>query len=217
MMRMLIDRGLSIFACDEYSVYSSTRRELSPGPPARVVTENIGSVRAQYGGPWHLALNSEIFVRVWRRVFEDRLFIGYDWTVKVDPDAVFLPWRLREHVRNADPDAHVYLNNCDQGIHGPLEVISRGAMEVFSHGISDCLPKLEQEFTWAGEDVFLRHCLGMLKVNRVDDFRLLSEKACFWEDPEKNGCVSGKVAFHPFKTPELYKRCLDQAGGGKHP
>ena len=84
------------------------------------------------GGTWNTALNTKVFAKVWHRVFDDKLFEESDWTVKVDPDAVFLPWRLREHLLGARPQEEVFLNNCRAGLHGPIEVVSRGGMEVAS-------------------------------------------------------------------------------------
>jgi len=120
---------------------------------------------------------------------------------------------LRQEVRKYNGHEVSYLNNCDQGLHGPLEVISLGGMKAFRDGINTCTsdPKLTEEKSSGGEDVFLRHCMTLLNIAKVDNFGLLSEQACFWEDPVKNGCTSGKVSFHPFKKPELYFKCLDQA------
>jgi len=211
LMRTLLGRSAGIFGCNAYDVFSSGDIELSPGPPLRIGTTDIGSVKCNYGGKWHLALNSPVFIKVWKKVFEMRTYLQADWTVKVDPDAVFIPERLREQMLYSDPDACVYFNNCDQGLHGPIEVLARGGMRKFGAGIRKCEKKLEHEFWEFGEDVFLRHCLGILKVYRVDNFRLLSEDRCMWEDPARTGCYSGKVAFHPFKSPEKYFVCLKQA------
>jgi len=211
LLKMQLRKGISIFACEEWSVFSSEKVLLSPGPPVEIRSSDIGSLKCGIGGPWHLALNSEIFERAWARVFRDEKYTLADWTVKADPDAVFLPARLRGQVGRADALANVYLNNCDQGLHGPIEVIARGGMETFRKGIKNCTKELSHEFDQWGEDVFLRHCLGLLEVNRVDNFQLLTEAVCFDENPVRTGCVSGKVSFHPFKTVDDYLKCHDQA------
>jgi len=211
LVKILLRKGLSIFKCDEYEVFSDGDNTLSPGPPVRVGTTDVGNVHCDYGGVWHLALNSKVFIKVWDKIFEEKKYECCDWTVKVDPDAVFLPNRLRTMVTSKGAEASVYLNNCDQGLHGPIEIISRGGMKVFDAGVGECKDKLSYEFWQWGEDVFLRHCLGLLKVNRVDNFKLLSEDRCMYENPAKEGCYSGKVAFHPFKDPNNYMQCLEQA------
>eukprot|EP00411_Alexandrium_monilatum_P056767 CAMPEP_0175418678 /NCGR_PEP_ID=MMETSP0095-20121207/45841_1 /TAXON_ID=311494 /ORGANISM="Alexandrium monilatum, Strain CCMP3105" /LENGTH=150 /DNA_ID=CAMNT_0016717853 /DNA_START=144 /DNA_END=593 /DNA_ORIENTATION=- len=38
--------------------------------------------------------NTEIFIRVWHTIVANGLYEDQDWTVKVDPDAVFMPHRL---------------------------------------------------------------------------------------------------------------------------
>jgi hypothetical protein len=214
LMEALAAKDVSIFACDSYAVYSNGRFEVRGGDKSRrVETEDVGDLTVEYGGPYNNALNSPIFDRVWRKVRDTGVYKGYDWTVKVDPDAVYLPDRLKDHLKRSDPEAKVYLNDCDQGLHGPIEVISIGGLRVFFDGLDDCKDELEKEWTWAGEDVWARHCWGQLKIDRVDDFKLLSEQVCFYEDPVNLGCTSGKVAFHPFKEEESYFKCLDQTKG----
>jgi len=209
----LLMKGESIFACDAYSIFSETKTRISPESRVPIYAEAMGSMKSDYGGPFHLALNTDVFVRAWEKVFLQGKFLMYGWTVKVDPDCVFLPNLLSQQLQHADPENDVYLNNCDQGLHGPIEVISLGGMRRFAAGMDDCRAdqKIKDERSTAGEDVFLRHCLDFLKINRVDNFKLLSEQVCFWEDPVHKGCVSGKVAFHPFKDVESYFHCLSQA------
>lgn len=221
LISMQLDRGVGIFACDSYTVLSSTSFTLtSHGPvPGHVNLESIGSLWCPYGGPYHLALNSEVFVRAWQRIFQDGAFRDAAWTVKADPDAVFLVSRLRGHLAGVKaPEGAAewrgsYLNNCDEGLHGPLEVLSRRAMETLAAGLPRCQETLRGQFNTWGEDVFLRDCLHLLQVDRVDDFRLLSDRACFHEDPTADGCSSGKVAFHPFKTAWAYQMCLSKLEG----
>lgn len=61
-------------------------------------------------------------------------------------------------VKFLDPSLEFYLNNCEEGLHGPIEVIPNGGMEVFAGGIGTCIENaslLKERDTW-GEDVFLR-------------------------------------------------------------
>jgi hypothetical protein len=210
LMKHLLAKNQSIFRCDSFQVFSEGEQEVGPGPP-RVVAEDIGSTKVGWGGPYHNALNSEVFERAWRRVFAASEYLYRDWTVKVDPDTVFLANRLRTHLHKSDPKSIVYLNDCDQGLHGPIEVVSNGGMLKFANGMKKCVAKLRKEWDWAGEDVFLRHCFGVLEINRVDDFKLLSEQVCMWQDPVNKGCITDHVAFHPFKTEDTYFKCLKQA------
>jgi hypothetical protein len=207
LLRAQLLRGLGISLCNSYVVYSNETVELFPGPPVRITSEVVeGSLKCDIGGKFKTALNSDIFVRIWKHVILDGRFRKYDWTVKVDPDAVFLPDRLRAQAHNINAADVVYMNNCKDGLHGPLEVLSHGAMGVYTKGIDRCVSKLEFEFSDYGEDVFLRHCLGLLKVSRIDDFGLLTEKF----NGEIPQCTTGAVSFHPLKSWNAYMACLAQ-------
>lgn len=201
-------REVGLFSCDAYSVLSSREMELSAGPP-RVVTEIVlGSLKCEIGGEYMTALNSEIFVRVWKKVASIGTWRQHDWTLKLDPDCVFLPWRLQSRLKGGSTDDKVYINNFKEGLHGPIEVLSRKAMEVYDGGMERCVSELSHEWSLWGEDVFLRHCLGTLGVNRVDDFSLLTETF----DHSLPDCSSSEsVAFHPLKKPDDWFACLDRA------
>jgi len=204
-----------LFTCNSWTVFSNATVLLGQAEEGKATTENLhADLAVRIGGTWNTALNTKVFTEVWHRVFRDKLYRVSDWTVKVDPDAVFLPWRLREHLLDARPKEKVFLNNCRAGLHGPIEVISLGGMRVFDAGIADCEKTLRGRGEWElyGEDVFLRHCLSMLGLRKDDDFGLLSEVHCY-ENPSP--CISGKVVFHPFKTLETYVTCLNQALGSK--
>lgn len=213
LIRSQLAQGAGIFKCNAYTVLSSEPVELSPGPPVRILAQAIpGTLHCDFGGDYHTALNSEIFFRVWQRVFADGCYLTYDWTVKMDADAVFLPERLRQDLAKRNPSDVVYLNNCDEGLHGPIEVVAHGGMKSLARGLDHCRQQLEHEWMTYGEDVWLRRCLGLLGVNRVDDYpMLLRERACKpYQYPMP--CTTGAVAFHPLKTPEEYFQCLQQAG-----
>jgi len=48
-------------------------------------------------------LNTLVFIKAWQLVKWDGRYQKHDWTVKVDPDAVFFPERLRTVVRQHTP------------------------------------------------------------------------------------------------------------------
>eukprot|EP00404_Azadinium_spinosum_P032708 CAMPEP_0180566842 /NCGR_PEP_ID=MMETSP1037_2-20121125/6290_1 /TAXON_ID=632150 /ORGANISM="Azadinium spinosum, Strain 3D9" /LENGTH=465 /DNA_ID=CAMNT_0022583897 /DNA_START=27 /DNA_END=1420 /DNA_ORIENTATION=- len=209
LLRTLYTKRMGMFGCNYWTAYSSADITLGSGPEGRVGTRIIGGdMSATVGGLYMTALNTEVFIKVWRALFHDGIFWKAGWTVKLDPDAVFLPWRLRRHLMILSSSEPEYLNNCIAGMHGPIEIVSRAAMAIFSQNITTCERSLSSEYTMFGEDVIVRHCLKMLGVRRRDDFGLLSEDHCF-ENPSP--CLSGKVAFHPFKTPQSYFACLAQA------
>lgn len=216
----------SLFACDSQAIYSQELFELAPG----INTTGIGvNTTCQMGGPFWTCLNSWIFIEVWKNVISDGRFKLHDWTVKLDPDAVFFPRRAIAALRGvADPQNGVYIINCKQGagygLHGPTEVFSRNAVQTYADGWEQCVKGPHRlHFGLWGEDFFIDECLKKLGVSRREDGNFLSEPHC--DAPGTSGTFKGKgndawkscenaqyVAFHPFKTESKYRDCLTNAG-----
>eukprot|EP00419_Tripos_fusus_P037778 CAMPEP_0172784764 /NCGR_PEP_ID=MMETSP1074-20121228/205105_1 /TAXON_ID=2916 /ORGANISM="Ceratium fusus, Strain PA161109" /LENGTH=499 /DNA_ID=CAMNT_0013621769 /DNA_START=1 /DNA_END=1500 /DNA_ORIENTATION=- len=200
----------NLFACDASTVYSNKSLEITDGLITHVVNS---SLYCEKGGEFGTVLNTDIFMAVWRRVIMDALFANYSWTVKVDPDSVFVAHRLRDSLDTIEEDSSgVYLNNCKMGLHGPLEVLSRKAIVAWGKGSQKCFShfyKLCSGPCLWGEDMFIDQCLEkVLKVKRVLMSKLLTEAHCDppedWESCEDNS----SIAFHPFKTLAAYEKCL---------
>jgi len=97
-------QGVGIFACDETAVFSNSTVLLPKKTPSPVkITLMPGSLAVTYGGRWGTAMNTGVFNRLWTRVVEIGDYRQHDWTVKVDPDAVFFPDRLRNILRRRSP------------------------------------------------------------------------------------------------------------------
>lgn len=97
-------KSASIFACDAFEVFSNSSTLLPSGDPAPVnVTLMNGSLAVEYGGRWGTAMNTGVFNRVWAEVVRLGRYRRFGWTVKVDPDAVFFPERLRNVLRRRAP------------------------------------------------------------------------------------------------------------------
>ena len=161
-------------------------------------------------------LNTQIFMQAWAQVNEDGRFRHHDWTIKVDPDAVFLPSRLRTHLLDIAPASSsekLYLVNCKQsfGLFGALEVFSREALETYiaDYNMGEearCLTELD--WTMMGEDLFMKRCFDLLDIGAKSDFGLLSDGYC---NDAPSPCYSGNVTFHPFKTSMSYAECFHEA------
>jgi len=207
--------GAGIFECDARTIYSSEELEVAPG----VVTHTVDSdLRCDTGGEFDTALNLEIFLEVWRKVVADGDFGRYDWTAKVDPDSVFFPGRLRQVLRNHQPPESgegVYLNNCEFGLHGPIEVFSREAVKTWWDGSKRCLDHFWEmcsgDCNW-GEDIFIDQCLWkVLNAKRDDEDALLVEDHCSPPEGWRSCEDSWHVAFHPFKTGFEWMQCFETA------
>jgi hypothetical protein len=205
LLKLQYEKGWSIFGCDDHAVYSSEVIKISSGLQTHLVNHDL---KCEIGGEYHLCLNTEIFIAVWKTVLESGRPRNADWTVKVDPDSVFLPDRLRTILsKHPDPPQGVYLNNCKFGLHGPVEVFSRNAMQTYLARNNDCINgKLDWKY-W-GEDMYMDQCLWkVLNVLRVKEYDLISEDHCQKTDDWKL-CATGHTTFHPFKEPDGYRACM---------
>jgi len=208
-VRSQLAQGVSIFGCEAWAVYSDEKTWLTPGPPVRLETEVLNtSLKVSAGKVEHI-LNTEVFVQAFQAVRTDQKFKASDWVVKVDPDAVFFPQRLKQHILRVAParGGALYFINCKAsfGLFGALEVFSKRAMETYADGVHHCKAKLDWK-EW-GEDLWMRRCMDLLEVQQVKDFKLLSDAYC---GAKPSPCVSHSVAFHPFKAPETYFTCWRQ-------
>jgi len=208
LLRQQAEHGIGIFACEEFTAFSSQSIKLS----AKFYTEPLynTSLHCRKGGRWGTYLNTDIFMKIWMQIVYDGRYKFHDWSVKVDPDTVFFANRLRDILR--EPEFHeseihngAVVHNCGHGLHGPIEVLSRRAMQVFGDHMWKCEKKPQ-------EDYFLSLCLDKLqaRVHFRDD--VLAESGCFLmgkgrKDPKWQGCYTAHVAFHPFKTPEQQMEC----------
>jgi len=209
------DMGESIFGCDAYAVYSNDTMLVAPGVYSTRVDHNLTCTK---GGEFKTALNLDIFLAVWSKVIEDGAFSFHDWTIKVDPDCVFFPARLRASLWLHKESSHgTYLNNCKMGMHGPLEVFSANAVVAWAKGSQRCVEHFNRlcsgDCLW-GEDMFIDQCLSkVLHVKREDEPALLLEDHCD-SPPGWRSCKDVRsVAFHPFKVLDEYRECVEAAKG----
>jgi len=228
LLREQYARGkLGLFACNEWAVYSNTSMRLSPKNETPVLRTALinGSLSAEVGGSWSTALNTEVFIRFWDTVMADPKAWTCDWIVKIDPDAVWIPRRLRVLLQTRqgplgqpEPETGFWLNNCYLGLHGPIEVLSTRALRTYNASRASCrrgdVAKIGQE------DYFIRECFKMIGIQQVDAYNLLLESdfAC-GEHASAPGpkppCFAPQVAFHPFKSVNTWMRCHHEAAN--HP
>lgn len=238
--------GTGIFGCHAYTTFSDealalgmgdnlTIGFLPDGAPVRTVAIPgekawLGPVSGSPLNVWH---NTVVFARAYAWIRDSGLAEKHDWTVKVDPDTVFLPGILQRQIHamysssrymeKLDPTVPVYLVNCKQwySLQGPLEMFSRAAAAKFFSGFENCQATLNWR-DW-GEDWFMQHCLDHLGVQEREGFNLLNDGYCqseyghtghdYNEEVKMHGttCVDGKPAYHPYKTTVALRTCILQA------
>jgi len=213
LMELQHQEKASLFACDEFAIYSNKEIEVVPGVKTSVVKSDL---KAKVGGKYRTALNTDVFIAVWLKVVEDEQYLRSKWTVKVDPDTVFFPDRLRT-VLESHPEASngVYINNCKYGLHGPLEIFSRNAVKAWYKGLDHCKNHFNEVCHGPcqyGEDWYVDQCLWkVLGVKREDEFGILVEEHCDPPDEWEKCEDTAFAAFHPFKTMAGYYKCLSSS------
>jgi len=186
-------RWRGIFACDAWSV-------LSDGNLDPIPITNIGSMRSPMA-PWGSYYNAEVFVKAWEYVTADGRYLENAWTVKADPDTVWVPQRLRDHLQGADPSVRLVVRNGGGQVYlGPLEVFSVAAVWDFINRHRDVC------YTVAtyGEDGWIAACMFSLGATfQTEEMLLKSDKRA---EVCRN---SGFIAHHPFKDVVGLRMCYD--------
>jgi hypothetical protein len=250
LVRTQLSRKASIFGCESYRVFSDVETWLTTAqPPINTIKIEAPHLAKRHNGAW---VNSPIFLNVWAYIKANNLHLTcgegcqgpgaiasqpVDWTVKVDPDTVFLPGRLRSRLASQEVTANgLYITNCHFvkfGFFGNLEVVSRTAMETFLNNMEVC----KTQFNWMrkgkeyGEDLYAQKCMALHGVDNVEDFgisddqvcvaieKAIKAKACHKGEPcdllpftSLPNCLdSTKIAYHPLKDPTDYFACLSNA------
>lgn len=216
---MQLKRQASIFACNLAAVISTKKVMLGFLGDAPVytwvnsMTEARRGVRGINGSTTDSFLNARVFMLAWDTLMSSGQIWPFDFVVKVDPDAVFMPSRLRKHVKENVGEA-VYFTNCGKWggkvlLYGSLEVISVPALRLYHDSEQTCksLP-----FDGWGEDYYLQKCLDAVGVKAVADLLQVADKRCI-----ASPCSDyTKVAFHDYKDPDDWLHCYQLAIGKIH-
>jgi len=207
----------SIFTCDEYSVFSDggDSEEVGIGPdglPIMTIVippikESVGDLHK--GATTDSWLNTKTFLQVWDLAKKDGKFEKHDWTVKVDPDAVFFPARLRnEMAPHTQPDGPgLFVMNCDKynpiALYGSLEIFSKKALQTYVARQWTC----RNDLPWHGwgEDFFMSHCMDRLGLQRVYNFKLIGDKRCHFAPCSD----TSKVVYHDYKGIKPWFTCYN--------
>jgi len=228
----------SIFGCEGKNVFSDAAVDLGDGILTIQVEDTYNEfhqIKREQTGSW---VNWAMFFQVWMKVREVGTWHDHDYTIKVDPDAVFIPARMRTWLSGkADTEHGVYYENCknvQMGYFGNLEVMSNKATSVLTANLEDChqvfAPCANDGCDWKwgpwGEDVFAQRCMDRHHVEKVQAWDVTTDGACKFDRPE--GEKDNKkwaapdcskvttVAIHPFKKPEAYFKCLGEIMNTKY-
>lgn len=200
--------GAGIFACEDQAILSFTKESLNvDGDYIETwVCEKMPAGISKDG----TSANTEQFMKAWEVIKNGHRWEKADWTVKVDPDAVLLPDRLRMHL-NPTNGGNVYVRNCDKPMSegtmmfGALEAISHQALATYYANFDVC--KTEVPWQSWGEDLFMMRCLEHVGVGVFEDFSIIQDGVC-------KGVWCGDswaAAFHPMKSVPAWEGCWHEA------
>merc|ERR1712039_1039821 len=205
-------RGVSIFSCAGWAVYSDAMVQLEPG----IFTIKVSDVKGDFHwqrrketGSW---VNTGMFVQVWKQVAADGIWSRHNWVVKVDPDAVFFPYKLIGKLSEQTvPAEGVYMENCkyvDYGYFGNLEVFSHRAFGTLLAKLDTCYDEVDWKLgvdggKWGpmGEDLFAQKCMDAHGVAKVEAFDLTPDGACPADKPPaaQNSRTCAPLATQPLR------------------
>ncbi|CAK0885132.1 unnamed protein product [Prorocentrum cordatum] len=207
-----------IFACDSFRIFADNVTTIAGRETLKTPKMEVEVIKDGTAG------NAGIFMKAWEMIFAEGSIWDHDWTVKADPDAVFLPdrlrWRLEPHTDNSHGShGGLFVMNCNAWpdlavypmMYGSVEVFSRAAMRQYSKHSEKCRKSLPWQ-EW-GEDFFMTRCMDHVGVGSVEDFGLVGDDVCVGPGQKGAGeCDdSNRAAFHPFKDLESWKRCYKNA------
>mmetsp|Transcript_3060 Transcript_3060/g.6724 ORF Transcript_3060/g.6724 Transcript_3060/m.6724 type:complete len:691 (+) Transcript_3060:117-2189(+) len=191
LMKLAKRNKVSVFACDGYDIFNSWQSQMT-----------------QWDSGTATLTNTDVFIKIWDQVYDAGHFMNYDWTVKVDADAVFLPNRLKQHLDKlrTPKGARVYLENIDYQFKfmGALEVMTREAVDRYLEKGHECIRGKHE----GGEDFFLKGCLDAIGIDHMSDYSLLADKYAGQDRP----CTDGwAVAYHFHKKVLSWNWCYNEA------
>lgn len=207
-----------IFACNDYVVIAKEEKVIGKddcGDEFKTWQENLPTVKKGHYGVDAMTsswLNVPVFTLCWDRLIKSGEVWENDFTVKMDPDAVFFPNRLggllAEH--KGKP---AFTTNCrfwggDQvgKLFGAVEVLSKQAIGVYKSKMDAC-----KNLPWQGwgEDYWMQHCMNALGVPAVGIFDAVSDGTCPLGGYAP--CSEQKAVFHPQKDAGQWWNCWKQS------
>jgi len=214
-MKLQLEKNAGIFQCDDFALLSTDEVTVvgkdADGNDLKTLKVEPAEITVSVDGT---AGNAELFINCWNVIVQDGRWNNHAWTLKVDPDAVLIPDRTRQHLAPYVME-NVYVVNCNKFpsspnfpmMYGSLEIFSWRAMQTYANNMHLCMEDMAMMLPQWGEDYFMTHCLDHIGVGRISDFTSVGDGVCTGAN-----CGDGAFgAFHPFKTADSWGECWDQA------
>jgi len=221
------------FACPAYAIFSDVEVNIGKDDNGKdfntIKVEDIESefhlIKRKKTKTW---VNTGMFKQVWKKIDEMGDWKKFEWIIKLDADAVFVPDRLRAMLsKQLVTRGGVYIENCaevNQGFFGNVEVLSKEAFSKLVSSLETCGKNIKwassDATAWGpiGEDLFAQMCMDDNGVDKIQDFGLTTDGACpgikkKWghgkdKKPFSPDCTHLTTpVMHPFKTVDKWFEC----------
>jgi len=171
-------RKAGIFGCDGYGVFKTHM--------------------------WKIDVRS--FTHMWDDVNKNGEWKKHDWTIKVDPDTVFLPDRLRTHLARlgAPINAALYVKygNAWLGVTDAFHLYSKNAVQLYLQNQKECAKYI----TYWSQTFSIIACMDGSDVGQMLNLNLTSDKEHAKE------CTHDQAVFFASKhTPKAWLQCYNRA------
>ena len=229
LLRFQMERGVGIFSCDNYAVFSNSS-DIGLGFPVVHAIDGPMSVarapeeRKPVNGD---ALNTPLFMPIWRWFASSTTHEQYDWAIKLDADSVFYAPLMRQVVADRLPASYPRCRRANRTdpliltirrgwLPGPIEAFNAAAMERITSRLDLC--SVEFPPSLYGEDIWLQRCREQLDEarNPVASCVPLGERLVQWTNVSMTGDADCALrhglsaALHPYKTVEQQRACYDE-------
>jgi hypothetical protein len=216
-----LDNDAGIFQCDDTALLSTDEvTELVSADGKRKI-KTLGVEKAEITRTVDGTVgNAKLFMNVWEVIIKDGRWKQHAWIIKVDPDAVIIPYRVRAHLKPHTLE-NVYVVNCNAFpdspnfpmMYGSVEIYSFKAIDTYAARMGKCYEDMGSMLGAWGEDYYMTHCLDHIGVGRISDFVSVGDNVC------SGGSCSDEAfsAFHPYKDAGAWQNCWDYAHGKEQP
>jgi len=184
-----------IFACDASKVLSLT------------ITSTVNSVTAEVLGHY-LETDKMLFLKAWDQIKASGQYKDHDFTVKVQPDVVFFPLRLKSQLTALGAPAKTsFILQGKDGLVGDVMVFSNPAVKDFYWHTPECALHFANA---ASEGAFFSSCFEALGIDHMVDDDLFSDATC-----TEATAAALLPASIPSMTAAFWTQCYQQGDSGQ--
>jgi len=221
MLELSASSGQGIFGCDEADIFSSARGHIGGINLTAPLPDWNMAVPLRPGTTWRM--NTPILRQVWDAVYKGGKWKRHDWTIKLDPDTVFIPDKFRPTLAS-----HQYQPPCQDGrgcfvmncaynhLYGAAEVLSSRAMALFGSQVWSC-GYLDLEDQW------LNACMYQYGIQQSDEFDAICMRGCDAQVAKESwspglckqhywSCDGPAAIWHAFEDAGSMKGCMMKQG-----